>query len=264
MRLPEFVTELSPVRETLEAMSLGEEALSAGIEEALRQLFPDTADRGLELWEADFSLMGGETEAQRRALIKAALARGQTLTPAYLAALCRAIGGGDWSQVNEDVSNDTVTAYAAAYGQVPPGAEIMKAVLERIKPAHLAVELHPAGVFALDGGWRSALTGGTCAELSGESGETAPMPRRIALSAQMHPELSGDDGTHGPAVHRVNLHGVMSRETQGGDILHTTASRTLASAGGTYAELWGSTHHWNRSAHHGIFLTGSFCAELSG
>lgn len=89
MRLPEFVTELSPVRETLEAMAAGERALAADTEEALRQVHADTADRGLDLFEADFSLPGERTEEARRAAVKAALAGGRTLTPAYLEELCR-------------------------------------------------------------------------------------------------------------------------------------------------------------------------------
>lgn len=122
MRLPEFVSELSPVLETLEALSAGEAVLRADAEEALSQVHVDTADRGLDLFEADFSLARREEDAARRALIKAALAGGRTLTPALLEELCRTIGGGDWSQVNEDFENWTVTVYEAAFGRLPPGA----------------------------------------------------------------------------------------------------------------------------------------------
>lgn len=159
MRLPEFVTDLSPVRETLEAIGAGEARLSADAEEALRQVHVDTADRGLALWEGDISLERLETDAARRAAVKAALAGGRTLTPALLEDLCRTVGGGDWSQVNEDFENWTVTAYAAAFGRLPPGAEALDAAVRWLKPAHLAVEAHPAGVFSPEAARRSGLTG---------------------------------------------------------------------------------------------------------
>ena len=47
MRLSEFLTKLSPVRETLEAMAVGEGELSAATESANRQLHVSTADAAL-------------------------------------------------------------------------------------------------------------------------------------------------------------------------------------------------------------------------
>ena len=217
MRLPEFVTELSPVRETLEALETGEALLESEVEEALRQIYIATADRGLGLWEADFSLENQGTDEARRAAVRAALAGERTLTPAYLAELCRTIGGGDWSQVNEDFENWTVTAYAAAFGRLPEGAAALDTALACLKPAHLAVEAHPAGVFSLDGGWRSGLTGGVSGALPGDDGVRAGAARRAAPHGGMCRECSGGDVLSGGSDRRTVLEGCVCREISGND-----------------------------------------------
>ncbi len=80
MRLPKFVTEISPDQETLEAAAQGEEALKADVEAAARQFYVPTATRGLALWEADYSLKNQGTDEARRAAVRTALA-GKTCAP---------------------------------------------------------------------------------------------------------------------------------------------------------------------------------------
>lgn len=207
MRLPQFLTALSPVRETLEALARGEEALSSAIAEKNEQLCVKTAGEGLSLWEADYGLpdrTGGDPEA-RRAAVLAAMAGGRTLTPAYLEELCRTAGGGDWGQVNEDFANWTVTAYAAAFGRIPAGAEALDAAVNRLKPAHLAVEAHPAGVFSPETERASALTGGTLAELTGSDALRGAAAHAAALTAGALPELSGSDALRGGPLRAAAL-----------------------------------------------------------
>ena len=59
MRLPEFLTELSPLRETLEAAGQGEAALEEETAARNRQVIVGEADTGLSLWEADYGLPEG-------------------------------------------------------------------------------------------------------------------------------------------------------------------------------------------------------------
>lgn len=264
MRLPEFVTELSPVRETLDAMAAGEAALAADVEEALRQVHVDTADRGLDLWEADYSLENGGTDAARRAAIKTALAGGRTLTPAYLEELCRSVGGGDWGQVNEDFPNWTVTAYAAAFGRLPPGAEALDAAIKRLKPAHLAVEAHPAGVFALEGGWTSALTGGVCGGASGDDGLQAGACRGAVSYGGGYAESSGGDGFRAGAERWTGLDGAECREAFGDDANPAGTARRTNLSGGTCLELRGSDRQWDRFVRRGGILTFGVYMELTG
>lgn len=255
MRLPEFVTKISPVGETLDAIGAGEAALTADVEEALRQVHVDTADRGLDLWEADYSLENRETDGARRAAIKTALAGGRTLTPAYLEELCRSVGGGDWGQVNEDFPNWTVTAYAAAFGRLPPGAEALDAAIKRLKPAHLAVEAHPAGVFALEGGWASALTGGVSGGASGDDALEAGAAREAALYGGMWRELPGGDAARAGTDRRTGLYGAACREALGDDANPAGTARRTNLFGGTCLELRGSDRQWDRFVRRGGILT---------
>lgn len=264
MRLPEFVTELSPVRETLDAMAAGEEVLAADVEEALRQVHVDTADRGLDLWEADFSLESQGTDAARRAAVKAALAGGKTLTPERLEELCRSVGGADWGQVNEDFPNWTATAYAAAFGRIPPGDAALDAVIKRLQPAHLAVEAHPAGVFAVNGGWVSALTAGASGEASGDDGLNAGASRRAALYGGAWRELSGGDDNRAGTVRQAGSYGAACRETLGDDAAKAGTVRRAACPGGTLLALWGSDRQWDRFARRGSALTFGVYMELTG
>ena len=168
MRLPEYLTRLSPVGETLAAMEAGEEALAAEVAERNAQLTVSTADTGLDLWEADYGLpvrAGGDIP-DRRAAILAAMAGGRTLTPALLRELCVRLGGGDWGEVEEDFPHWAVTALAVCRGRMPESSGALARAVERLKPAHLAVavlptaELETADGPALHGGVLTIMTAG--------------------------------------------------------------------------------------------------------
>ena len=65
MRLPEYLTRLSPVGETLAAVETEEEALRTEVAARNAQLTVSTAESGLDLWEADYGLpvrAGGDTQ----------------------------------------------------------------------------------------------------------------------------------------------------------------------------------------------------------
>ncbi len=231
MRLPEFVTEISPVRETLEAVAKGENALTAEVEEAAKQFYVPTATRGLTLWEADYSLENqGEDEA-RRAAIWTALAGGRTLTPEYLEELCVSLGKGDWGQVNEDFCNWTITAYSAAFGRIPGGAEALDAAVRRLKPAHLAVEVHPTGVFFPKTDRASAAAGGAAMEVSGGDALQSRLDHSMAMHGDMALELFGNDTLSGPTVHSSALSGGMCWEAFGTDALRGEARRGVVLTG---------------------------------
>ena len=102
MRLPEFLTELSPVRETLTALEQGENAMAEAVAEKNGQVCVETATGGLTLWERDYGLpvREGASLEDRRAAVRAAMLGGRTLTPAFLKELCVTLGGGDRGEVD--------------------------------------------------------------------------------------------------------------------------------------------------------------------
>lgn len=191
MRLPEFLTELSPVRETLEAIGAGEAALSAAVEEKNRQLCVGTADAGLSLWEADYGLpdRAGGDPAGRRAAVRAAMAGGRTLTPAYLRELCVTLGGADYGEVTEDFARWRVLVDAVAEGRAPGGSGPLEKAVERLRPAHLEFVVTPRGELPAEGGRYSALTGGALLEAAGNDALWGGSSRNAALSGGLLAEV---------------------------------------------------------------------------
>ena len=122
MRLPEFLTELSPVRE-------------------------------------------GAALEDRRAAVRATMAGGRTLTPAFLQELCVTLGGGDRGEVEEDFAHWSVTALTVGEGRVPADVPALKRAVERLKPAHLSVTALPAA--DLTAHCHVAATGGVMMEIWG-------------------------------------------------------------------------------------------------
>lgn len=145
MRLPEFVTELSPVRETLEAMEQGENAMADAVAEKNAQVCISTAEDGLSLWEADYGLpvREGAGLEDRRAAVRAAMAGGRTLTPALLRELCVTLGGADRGEVEEDFPDWSVTVLPVSRGRIPANTAPLERAAAKLKPAHLEVSVVP-------------------------------------------------------------------------------------------------------------------------
>ena len=167
MRLPEFLTELSPIRETLAALEQGERAMADAVAEKNAQVSVASADQGLALWERDYGLpvREGAPLEERRATVRAAMAGGRTLTPAFLKELCVTLGGAHRGEVEEDFPNWHVTAVAVGRGRFPEDTAPLERAAEKLKPAHLTVEVLPGA--ALEASHRAALTGGVMMEIWG-------------------------------------------------------------------------------------------------
>ncbi len=167
MRLPEFLTEMSPIRETLEAIGAGETAMADAVAEKNRQVCVSSAEDGLSLWEADYGMpvREGASPEDRRAAVRAAMAGGRTLTPALLKELCVTLGGADRGEVTEDFAHWRVTALPISRGRVPENTAPLERAVERLKPAHLEVVVAPGADLAAQR-W-AALTGGVMVEIRG-------------------------------------------------------------------------------------------------
>ena len=172
MRLPEFLTRISPVGETLDAAAAGEDALAALAEAENRRLSVATADgEGLSLWERDYGLAdgAGEPDGERRLRIRAALAGACTLTPDYLRQLCVTLGGAHRGEVEEDFPSWTVRVYPITGGALPPDAAALEDCIRRLMPAHLTLELLPCGELAASDDLFAVTAGGVHAELWGSA-----------------------------------------------------------------------------------------------
>lgn len=189
MRLPEFVTELSPIRETLAALEQGETALADAVAEKNKQVCVSSADEGLSLWERDYGLpvREGASLEDRRADIRAAMAGGRTLTPALLRELCVTLGGADRGEVEEDFPNWRVTAEAVSRGRIPENTALLERAVEKLKPAHLEVVVMPGADMVSDR-W-AALTGGVMVEITGDDIQRSDCARYAALTGGVMVEI---------------------------------------------------------------------------
>ena len=143
MRLPGFVIKISPIGETLEAMEAGAALLAEETAKRNRQLSVGTADSGLSLWEADYSLPGSGDTALRRGRVRAAMAGSRTLTVEALKSLAVTVGGADGAEVAEDFAAYHVTLYALYEERAPGDLTALEEAVRRRKPAHLTVEVVP-------------------------------------------------------------------------------------------------------------------------
>ena len=191
MRLPEFVTELSPIRETLAALEQGESALAEAVAEKNAQVCVSSADQALSLWERDYGLpvREGAAPEDRRAAVLAAIAGGRTLTPALLAELCVTLGGADRGEVEEDFAHWQVTAAAVTRGEVPADIARLERAVERLKPAHLEVTVVPGAV--LGASRREVLHGGVLEEVTGDDARRGDCARSAVLTGGVLVEIRG-------------------------------------------------------------------------
>ena len=189
MRLPEFVTELSPIRETLAALEQGETALADAVAEKNKQVCVSSADEGLSLWERDYGLpvREGASLEDRRADIRAAMAGGRTLTPALLRELCVTLGGADRGEVEEDFPNWRVTAEAVSRGRIPENTALLERAVEKLKPAHLEIVVMPGADMVSDR-W-AVLTGGVMVEITGDDIQRSDCARYAALTGGVMVEI---------------------------------------------------------------------------
>lgn len=238
MRLPEFLTELSPIRETLEAIGRGEAALAEEVEERNRQVVVREADGGLSLWEADYGLPDGtgRSPEDRRTDILTALAGGRTLTPAYLEELCVTLGGAEKGVVTEDFQDWRVTVDASSQGKIPPGEAALRRALERLKPAHLTMEVVVSGELEGKGARYSALTGGPQAVLSGDDILRLESAKPLCARGGGLGELSGGDAFPGRLDRPSALPGTGLMELAGDDIQRGGRPWRLLLHGGVMAE----------------------------
>lgn len=199
MRLPEYLSRLSPVGETLDAIAAGEQALEQNIVDENSRLSVASADRdGLSLWEADYALADGAglPLEVRRAKIRTAMSGAATLTPAYLRELCVTIGGADDGEVAEDFPHWAVQVRPVTRDRVDTDNQILEESIRKLLPAHLALEIVPCALLAAPDQVFAVLSTGTVAELRGtleaQTGQGwASMERCSVVTGAVAPELWG-------------------------------------------------------------------------
>ena len=171
-RLPDFLTNISPICETLAAMDHGTGLLEQETARRNGQLSVSTAEEALGLWEKDYALADGtgNNVMMRRARILAAMAGGQTLTKERLEALAVSVGGADRGEVTEAFADWRVTLTALYEGRLPEDVTALEEAVDRLKPAHLEVLVAPQCRLAAESGRYLAFTGGAFVRVQSREG----------------------------------------------------------------------------------------------
>ena len=155
MKLPQFVTDITPIGAVLSAEETGEQLLAREIEKRNARTLVETADgEGLSKWEGDYGLPDGTSsdETLRRGRIRGAMAEGQTLTVNRLETLAVSVAGADVGEVRENFSDYSAELTVSRTGKLPEtaGIEALRQTLERQKPAHLEISTVPCAVLPLN------------------------------------------------------------------------------------------------------------------
>lgn len=171
MRLPEYLSRISPVGETIDAIAAGELALEENITAENGRLSVAAADRdGLRLWEADYGIedADGLPLDVRRAKVRTAMSGAATLTPAYLRELCLTIGGADDGEVVEEFQNWAVQVRPVTWDRVDADTQILEESIRKLLPAHLSLEMIPCALLSAPEHFFAVLSAGGMAEIAGE------------------------------------------------------------------------------------------------
>lgn len=122
------------------SLGLEDDKVKLAIQDILNQIFVNTATWGLDNWEKYLGLKIdlSETYENRRARIMTRL-RGQgTVTKAMLKNVCESFINGT-VEIIEDNPNYSFTIKFTDIKGIPANMEYLKATVEEVKPAHLAV-----------------------------------------------------------------------------------------------------------------------------
>lgn len=116
------------------------DSLFTALDETLNQFFVKTATWGLDRWESE---LGIQTELekpieQRRALVESRLRGAGNFTGRLVKNVAESYDGGTVNVTFEPAEYSFTIQFIDTIG-IPPNLEDLKAVIEEIKPAHMAV-----------------------------------------------------------------------------------------------------------------------------
>ncbi|WP_370872571.1 YmfQ family protein [Paenibacillus zeirhizosphaerae] len=117
------------------------ELLYAALNETVDQFFVSTATWGLKRWERELGIVTDLTKPieQRRAVVESKLRGAGSFTGRLVKNVAEAYDGGTVDVTFQPQEWSFTVKFVDTIG-IPPNLEDLKAVIEEIKPAHLAVE----------------------------------------------------------------------------------------------------------------------------
>lgn len=138
--LPTLYEEVREMRALMAAEGPEFDDLRARVTDVMQQWFVETATWGLARWEAEFGITppAGQPLDQRRAVIRSRIRGSGTVTVKMIKRVAESYDGGRVDVIDPSAEYTFTVRFVDTRG-VPPNIDDLKAAIELIKPAHLAV-----------------------------------------------------------------------------------------------------------------------------
>lgn len=139
--LPDYYATSRVMSSNMDAQGTELDKLWQALDGTLEQYFVSTATWGLELWESELGISVDVTKPieQRRSLILSKMRGIGTVTLSLIKSVAEAYDGGKVDVIVQPEAYTFIVKFVDTRG-IPPNLDDLKAVIEEIKPAHLAVE----------------------------------------------------------------------------------------------------------------------------
>ena len=124
------------IQELFQAAGIGEDDVEGAIDDALNQLFIDTATWSLDFLERDLGIIPSGSYADRRSVIEAKLKTSDTLTLRTLQIIAESWENGD---IDIAFTNGKIRVRFMGEKGIPTNLADFKHAIENAKPAHLAI-----------------------------------------------------------------------------------------------------------------------------
>jgi hypothetical protein len=139
-QLPGLYESIREMRVMVETEGQEFDQLQQDIGELLDQYFVGTANWGLERWESEFGIVpaAGQPDDQRRSVIRSRIRGTGTVTVSLLKNVAEAYDRGSVEVTQQQALYQFTVRFVDTLG-LPPNLDDLKAAIEDVKPAHLAV-----------------------------------------------------------------------------------------------------------------------------
>lgn len=139
--LPDYYATSRVIKADMDAKGAEVDSLFAAMDETLNQFFVKTATWGLGRWESELGIRTelGKPIEQRRALVESRLRGAGSFTGRLVKNVAESYNGGKVNVTFQPAKYSFAIQFVDTIG-IPPNLDDLKAVIEEIKPAHMAVE----------------------------------------------------------------------------------------------------------------------------
>jgi hypothetical protein len=139
--LPDYYATSRVMSANMESQGKELDALWQALDGTLEQYFVSTATWGLEHWENELGITVDASKpiGQRRSVILSKMRGIGTVTVSLIKSVAEAYDGGTVDVTLQSAAYTFTVKFVDTRG-IPPNLDDLKAVIEEIKPAHLAVE----------------------------------------------------------------------------------------------------------------------------